>query len=99
MVETIKALTAEIARLKEIISRDSKTSSKPPSLDIIKKSENKKLTQETVADEAKRKPGGQPSHEGKTRKGFGRVDRTLNPASRGMSAVWRHSLYQFSKEP
>ena len=34
-----------------------------PSSDLLKKSENKK------------KPGGQPGHEGKTRKGFGRVDR------------------------
>ena len=32
----------------------------------------------TVKPEAdqKKKPGGQPGHEGKTRKGFGRVDRT-----------------------
>lgn len=75
LVEAIQVLQAEIARLKEIISRDSKTSSKPPSQDIIKKSEKKKSTQETSLDEVKRKPGGQPGHQGKTRKGFGRVDR------------------------
>lgn len=75
LVETIKALSAEIARLKEIINRDSKTSSKPPSLDLIKKSEKKKSTENSLPDETKRKPGGQPGHTGKTRKGFKRVDR------------------------
>jgi transposase len=75
LVEIIKALTVEVGRLKEIISRDSKTSSKPPSQDIIKKSEKSKPIQETSQTEVKRKPGGQPGHEGKTRKGFGRVDR------------------------
>ncbi len=75
LVEAIQVLQAEIARLKEIISRDSKTSSKPPSQDIIKKSEKKKSTQETSLDEVKRKPGGQPGHQGKTLTGFGRVDR------------------------
>ena len=75
LVETIKVLTVEIARLQEIISRDSKTSSKPPSQDIIKKSEKKKSTEDSWLSETKRKPGGQPGHEGKTRKGFGRVDR------------------------
>ena len=79
LVEIIKALQAEIVRLKEIQNLDSKTSSKPPSQDIIKKSEKKKSTSDT--EETKRKPGGQPGHEGKTRKGFGRVDRIeiLNP--------------------
>ena len=67
LVETIKALTVEIARLQEIISRDSKTSSKPPSQDIIKKSEKKKSTEDSLLSETKRKPGGQPGHEGKTR--------------------------------
>ena len=75
LVEIINALQVEVARLKEIISKDSKTSSKPPSQDILKKSEKKKSTEETDSDETKRKPGGQPGHEGKTRKGFGRIDR------------------------
>jgi transposase len=75
LVKMIQALKAELARLKEIVNKDSKTSSKPPSQDIIKKSEKKKSEPESSSDEEKRKPGGQPGHEGKTRKGFGRVDR------------------------
>lgn len=75
LVEIIKSLQAEIGRLKEILNLDSKTSSKPPSQDIIKKSEKKKSISDTDETEPKRKPGGQPGHEGKTRKGFGRVDR------------------------
>ncbi|MFB2769049.1 IS66 family transposase [Pelatocladus sp. BLCC-F211] len=75
LVEIIKALQKEVARLNEIVTKDSKTSSKPPSQDIIKKSEKKKSEQQPSTDEEKRKPGGQPGHEGKTRKGFGRVDR------------------------
>ena len=75
LVEIIKALQTEIGRLKEILNLDSKTSSKPPSQDIIKKSEKKKFASDTSDTETKRKPGGQPGHEGKTRKGFGRVDR------------------------
>lgn len=90
LVETIKALSVEIARLKEIINRDSFTSSKPPSLDIIKKSEKKKSTEDSLPDETKRAPGGQPGHTGKTRKGFGRVDRTLSPTLRSMSTLWTY---------
>ncbi len=75
LVEIIKGLQTEIVRLKEILNLDSKTSSKPPSQDIIKKSEKQKSTSDTDEKEPKRKPGGQPGHEGKTRKGFGRVDR------------------------
>ena len=48
------------------------TSSQPPSLDLIQKSEKAK---DQVEEEPKKKPGGQPGHQGKTRKGFGRVDR------------------------
>ena len=75
LVEIIKALQTEIGRLKEILNLDSKTSSKPPSQDIIKKSEKKKSASSTSDTQTKRKPGGQPGHEGKTRKGFGRVER------------------------
>jgi transposase len=53
---------------------DSKTSSKPPSGDILKKSENKKALLEEEPNHPKRKPGGQPGYQGKTRKGFSRVD-------------------------
>lgn len=69
--ENIQRLFEEIERLKAIIKRDSTDSSKPPSTDLLKKSEKKQAEQ----GEEKRKPGGQPGHEGKTRKGFGRVDR------------------------
>ena len=54
---------------------DSSTSSKPPSGDILKKSENKQHQSDGDSQAPKRKPGGQPGHPGKTRKGFGRVDR------------------------
>lgn len=75
LVEIIKALQEEIAWLKQSLKLDSKTSSKPPSGDLIKKSEKKKYARPCAQEETKRKPGGQPGHEGKTRKGFGRVDR------------------------
>lgn len=55
--------------------RDSFTSSKPPSGDILKKSEKKQEDNNGEVETTKRKPGGQPGHPGKTRKGFGRVDR------------------------
>ena len=74
LVEIIKALQTEIVRLKEILTLDSKTSSKPASQDIIKKSEKQKSTSDTDEKEPDIKPGGQPGHEGKTRKRFGRVD-------------------------
>jgi transposase len=64
-------LEQEIEKLKVSRDLDSTTSSKPPSGDILKKTENKLEESETP----KRKPGGQPGHSGKTRKGFSRVDR------------------------
>jgi transposase len=75
LVEIIKTLQSEMARLKESLNLDSKTSSKPPSQDLLKKSEKKKSSSANNNAQPKRKPGGQPGHEGKTRKGFGRVDR------------------------
>lgn len=72
----IEKLAKEVERLKGILERDSKTSSKPPSSDLIKRSEKKvEATSEEEKEEKKRKPGGQPGHKGKTRKGFGRIDR------------------------
>jgi len=50
----------------------SQTTSKPPSTDLIQKSEQPTVKPES---EEKKKPGGQPGHPGKTRQGFGRVDR------------------------
>ncbi|WP_254563324.1 DUF6444 domain-containing protein [Oscillatoria sp. HE19RPO] len=73
----IEELKAEVKRLKLSNGLDSKTSSKPPSTDVLKKSEKpkKQLNAETNP-EPKRKPGGQPGHQGSTRKGFNRIDRT-----------------------
>jgi len=70
----IAQLQREIEQVKGRRYSDSQTSSKPPSSDLLKKSEKPKETSEP-AEEGKRKPGGQPGHPGKTRKGFGRVDR------------------------
>ena len=71
----ILELEQEIGKLKASRDLDSKTSSKPPSGDILKKSEKKPESSEGESQAPKRKPGGQPGHPGKTRKGFGRVDR------------------------
>ncbi len=71
----IDELRQEIERLRVSRDLDSQTSSKPPSSDLLKKPENKKQQSEPTENIAKRRPGGQPGHPGKTRKGFGRVDR------------------------
>ena len=68
-------LEQEIEKLKISRDLDSTTSSKPPSSDLLKKSEKKLEAQIEFRETPKRKPGGQPRHPGKTRKGFGRVDR------------------------
>jgi transposase len=54
---------------------DSKISSKPPSGDILKKTEKRLEDNHEQGETPKRKPGGQPGHPGKTRSWFGRVDR------------------------
>ena len=79
---TIDKLKSRVIELEIVIEKlkvsrdlDSTTSSKPPSGDILKKSENKEDDKAEESEATKRKPGGQPGHEGKTRKGFGRVDR------------------------
>lgn len=72
---TIKELKQEIERLRVSFNLDSKNSSKPPSSDLLKKAENKKSENLSELENSKRKPGGQPGHLGKTRKGFGRIDR------------------------
>ncbi|EAZ88524.1 IS66-like element ISCysp3 family transposase [Crocosphaera chwakensis] len=69
----IEQLQKEIEKLKLSRNLDSQTSSKPPSTDLLKKSEKAKTTEDDK--DKKRKPGGQPGHKGKTRKGFGRIDR------------------------
>ena len=73
--EIITELQTKIEKL--ILSRDldSKNSSKPPSSDLLKKPEKKKEGKEKEKQLKKKKPGGQLGHPGKTRIGFGRVDR------------------------
>ncbi len=72
---TIEKLKQEIEQLRVSRDLDSKTSSKPPSGDLLKKPETKKVENLNSEEKPKRKPGGQPGHEGKTRSCFGRVDR------------------------
>jgi transposase len=79
LVELVLGLQKIIEELKEKLAiatgksrTNSKTSSQPPALDLIQKSEKAKVSGE---EEPKKKPGGQPGHQGKTRKGFGRIDR------------------------
>jgi len=72
----IEKLQQELEKLKDKQPTNSKTSSKPPSSDLIQKSETVALERSKESEtEPKPKPGGQPGHIGKTRKGFGRVDR------------------------
>lgn len=72
----IEELKREIEKLKLSPNLDSKTSSKPPSTDLLKKSEKAKQDEDNKRDQKKKKkPGGQPGHQGKTRKGFARIDR------------------------
>ncbi|MEG3864052.1 IS66 family transposase [Microcoleus sp. herbarium12] len=99
LVEMVLGLQKIIEELQEKLAiatgkgrTTSKTSSKPPSTDLIQKPE--KPTAQPESDQ-KKKPGGQPGHQGKTRKGFGRVDRTeisspsicLNCGSQELSQV------------
>lgn len=71
----ILELEEKVEKLKVSRDLDSSTSSKPPSGDILKKTENKQQDKLLESEAPKRKPGGQPGHLGKTRSGFGRVDR------------------------
>lgn len=71
----ILELEQEVEKIKVSRDLDSQTSSKPPSGDLIKKSEKKQQNNNEETQRKKRSPGGQPGHRGKTRKGFGRVDR------------------------
>ena len=72
----IEKLQQELEKLKDKQPTNSKTSSKPPSSDLIQKSETVAVERSKESEtESKPKPGGQPGHIGKTRKGFGRVDR------------------------
>lgn len=72
----IEQLKQEIEKLKVSRDLDSQTSSKPPSTDLLKKSEKQSI-ETKEQQKPKRKPGGQPGHPGKTRKGFDRIDRCV----------------------
>lgn len=73
--QKLKELEERIIELTISLNLNSKNSSKPPSTDLLKKSEKPKPTSQKEDVEQKRKPGGQPGHQGSTRKGFNRVDR------------------------
>ena len=94
----IEQLTQAVNHLQVSLHQNSQTSSKPPSTDLLQKPEKAKTSQQSEAakEEPKRKPGGQPGHAGKTRKGFGRIDRyeILRPE------VCPHcSSQEFSQQP
>ena len=72
--ELLELLQRRVERLENQLKLDSQTSSKPPSTGLLKKPERAPQTNEE-GKAIKRRPGGQPGHAGKTRKGFGRVDR------------------------
>ncbi len=84
----IQNLTEQVNQLKVSLNLDSQTSSKPPSTDLLKKPEKALAKEETAGEAPKRQPGGQPGHQGKTRKGFERVDRVANSAPPRMSPLW-----------
>jgi len=74
--QQIQELTQEIERLKLSQNLDSQTSSKPPSTDLLKKNENnQEKPSSNKQTSTNKKPGGQPGHQGNTRKGFGHIDR------------------------
>jgi transposase len=74
--QMIEQLVEEVERLKQRGKQDSQSSSQPPSSDLLQRSEKSPVERETETDASeRRKPGGQPGHVGKTRKGFGRIDR------------------------
>ena len=73
--KAIEELTQTLNRLRASQGLDSQNSSRPPSTDLLKKSEKAKEPSTSEGEASKRKPGGQPGHPGKTRKGFGRIDR------------------------
>lgn len=58
LLSSIQELKQEIEKLRVIADLDSKTSSKPPSTDLLKKSEKNKPETESFADRPKRSLGG-----------------------------------------
>lgn len=99
----LEKLQLEIEKLKLSRDLDSKTSSKPPSTDLLKKSEKAFPSEDKSTEQKeKRKPQrtcphvGQPGHQGKTRIGFNRIDRIeiLSP-----STCSRCGQQDFSEQP
>lgn len=88
--EIIEELKKEIEKLKISRSLDSKISSKPPSSDLLKKPERK---EKSSSQKPPKSPGGQLGHQGKTRKGFGRVDRWEILKAETCSS-WRENSHQ-----
>lgn len=73
--QIIEQLQQEIERLKVSLQLNSQNSSKPPSSDLLKKSETPKPSSDQTTG-SKRKPGGQPGHPRLAPAlVFGRVDR------------------------
>jgi transposase len=75
LTNKVVELEKEIEKLKVSRDLDSIRLWKAPSGDILKKSENKQQEKPEENQTPKRKPGGQAGHRGKTRRGFGGVDR------------------------
>jgi transposase len=73
LIGLVRSLLEEVERLKQQVKQTSQTSSKPPSSDILTRSE-RKAGKDSEGEDSKpieKRPG----RKGKTRKGFGRVDR------------------------
>ena len=90
----IEELKIEIEKLKISRGLDSKISSKPPSSDLLIKPEK---IDKSFEKKPQKSPGGQLGHQGKTRKGFGRVDRyevlkAENCSSCGQLLNWAKSI-------
>jgi transposase len=75
LTNRVVELEKEIEKLKVSRHLETITSSKPPSGDILKETENKQEEKPEENQTRKRKSGGQPGHRGKRRKVFGGVDR------------------------
>ena len=75
LTNRVVELETEIEKLKVSRDLDSIRLWKPPSGDILKKTENKQQEKPEENQTPKRKPGRQAGHRGKTRKEFGGVDR------------------------
>lgn len=88
----IEQLQQEIERLKVSLQLNSQNSSKPPKERLTEKTGDAVMRLQTKPAPPPRLPGGQPGHPGKTRIGFGRVDRLRCPASAIMSTVRQSSV-------